>query len=131
MVCGAVRAVAYRACVIYQINVKYAINKGIAPLVGAYCIRPELRGFAMFRWRFAMLFMRRCTGRMQYAPTIIAKRNKSLKCTAVERMMPIRIARICNFVVAVCGAVYAAVYRAYAIHQINVKCAINKGIAPP
>ncbi len=53
--------------------------------VGAYCIRPELRGFAMlwrwfamlWRWfamlwrRFVMWLVRWSKGRMQYAPTYI------------------------------------------------------------
>ena len=62
--------------------------------VGAYWIRPKLRRFAMWQWWFAMLFARWRTGRMQYAPTIIAKRNQSSNCTAVERMKPVRIAPI-------------------------------------
>ncbi len=58
-------------CDMYYKRIKVA-NQKIAPLVGAYCIRPGLRGFAMLRRWFAVRFMRWHTGRMQYAPTIIA-----------------------------------------------------------
>ncbi len=49
------------------------INQKIAPIVGAYCIRPELRRFCKVKWQFAERFTWWRTGRMQYAPTIIEK----------------------------------------------------------
>ncbi|GEM_PF-5676070 len=43
--------------------------------VGAYCIRPELRRFAILWRRIAVRLTRLCTGRMPYAPTYIQLRT--------------------------------------------------------
>ena len=53
-VCDAVHSVLNMACIIHITNVQCTINRRIAPIVGAYCIRPELRGFAMLLWWVAL-----------------------------------------------------------------------------
>ena len=62
-------AVAYTVYAQCDTNTEIAINQRIAPLVGAYCIRPELRGLRNVATAFAYVFMRWRTGHMQYAPT--------------------------------------------------------------
>ena len=60
--------------------------------VGAYGIRPELRGFAMSRRRFAARLKRLCTGRMPYAPTYIPRAtNKQHTPFVLFRKAPKRL----------------------------------------
>ncbi len=68
---------------------------------------------------------------MQYAPIYMqCSINQQITHRTLVLHTP-KIAPICDVVAVVYDAVHAVVYRVYAIHQINVKCAINKGIAPP
>ncbi len=75
--------------------------------VGAYGIRPELRGLAMSRRRFAARLGRRCTGRMPYAPTIRAFSFLYVRTTSstqphplhhtITRVRPLSLPRCCVF----------------------------------